>query len=128
MRLDQPVAFTQERGLQPGKTHVAPRPVEQRAGEIGLLRSVGYRLRAIRSRLLVEGLALAAIGAVLGVAAGVAVGLAAGVGVGGGLSVAAGVQATANNKVETSRTTDNLLIMALPPRVRYSFLPFTPGY
>jgi ABC-type lipoprotein release transport system permease subunit len=45
--------------------------VEQRAGEIGLLRAVGYRLRKVRRRLLAEGLILAAIGAVIGVAAGV---------------------------------------------------------
>ena len=46
--------------------------VEQRAGEIGLLRAVGYRVRSVRRRLLLEGVILAAVGAVAGVALGAA--------------------------------------------------------
>jgi ABC-type antimicrobial peptide transport system permease subunit len=45
--------------------------VEQRAGEIGLLLSVGYRVARVRGRLLGEGGVLAATGGLLGVAAGV---------------------------------------------------------
>ena len=45
--------------------------VEGRAREIGLLRAVGYRLRSIRSRLLVQGGVVAGVGALLGVAGGI---------------------------------------------------------
>ena len=43
--------------------------VEQRAREVGLLRAVGFPETKVRRRFLVEGIALAAIGSVLGVAA-----------------------------------------------------------
>lgn len=49
--------------------------VDQRAGEIGLLRSVGYPARAVRRRLMAEGGLLGAIGSALGLA--LAVGYAA---------------------------------------------------
>ncbi len=43
--------------------------VEQRAGEIGLLLSVGHRLRTVRGRLLAEGTVLAGLGVSLGLPA-----------------------------------------------------------
>lgn len=46
--------------------------VEQRAGEIGLLLAVGYRVRQVRNRLLGEAGAIAAVGALLGLLVGVA--------------------------------------------------------
>ncbi len=46
--------------------------VEQRAAEVGLLRAVGYRARRVRRRLLAEGGALAALGAVAGLGGAVA--------------------------------------------------------
>jgi ABC-type antimicrobial peptide transport system permease subunit len=46
--------------------------VEARAGEIGLLLSVGYTVKRVRRRMLAEGGIIAAIGALLGLAAGVA--------------------------------------------------------
>jgi ABC-type lipoprotein release transport system permease subunit len=46
--------------------------VERRAGEIGLLLAVGYRVARVRRRLLGEGALLAATGGLLGLAAGVA--------------------------------------------------------
>lgn len=42
--------------------------IAQRAGEIGLLRAVGYTPRRVRNRLLAEGAAVAAAGALLGLA------------------------------------------------------------
>lgn len=45
--------------------------IERRAGELGLLLGVGFPLRAVRRRLLGEGLILAAAGAALGVLGGV---------------------------------------------------------
>jgi len=45
--------------------------VEQRAGEIGLLLALGHRVKAVRRRLLLEGLLLAAIGGLAGLAGGV---------------------------------------------------------
>jgi len=44
--------------------------VEQRAGEIGLLLSLGYRVRRVRRRLQLEGLLLAGVGGLLGLAGG----------------------------------------------------------
>ncbi|HKY31882.1 MAG TPA: ABC transporter permease [Candidatus Polarisedimenticolia bacterium] len=56
--------------------------VERRAPEIGLLRSLGFRLRQVRARFLAEGAILAAAGAAAGVPAGIlyARGLLAGLG------------------------------------------------
>jgi ABC-type lipoprotein release transport system permease subunit len=45
--------------------------VQQRAGEIGLLRAVGYRMRTVRVRLLGEGAVLACLGAAIGVGGGI---------------------------------------------------------
>ena len=46
--------------------------VEQRAGEVGLLLAVGYRVRQVRNRLLGEAGLIAAVGALLGLLVGVA--------------------------------------------------------
>ncbi|HXV76651.1 MAG TPA: ABC transporter permease [Candidatus Polarisedimenticolaceae bacterium] len=46
--------------------------VERRAGEIGLLLAVGYRLRRVRGRLLGEGASIAMLGALFGLGLGVA--------------------------------------------------------
>jgi ABC-type lipoprotein release transport system permease subunit len=46
--------------------------VEQRAGEVGLLLAVGYRVRKVRNRLLGEAGAIAVVGALLGLLVGVA--------------------------------------------------------
>lgn len=46
--------------------------LDRRAGEVGLLIATGYRVRTVRFLLLVEGLALAIMGAVIGLALGVA--------------------------------------------------------
>src|SRR5207245_10439432 len=48
--------------------------VEQRAREVGLLRSVGYTNARVRQLFLVEGVTLAAVGSAIGVAGAVAYG------------------------------------------------------